>query len=394
MSSPTRTAAPAGGQQAPRPTPTPPSPGQTADRPERPSMARAALMVAEREVLAQVRSKSFLISTGLLLVAFLASIVLGAVFSGRDGADTKIAVVPGTAAVVSDLDGIEPVSAADEDEARRLVQDGTVRAAVLPDAGAPLEVRVLALTAAPDELLLGLTLTPEVELLEPEPADEGLRYLVSMGFGLVFLMSATGFGSTIAQNTVQEKQSRIVELLLATVPARALLAGKILGNSALAFAQTAAIAGICVLALVVTGQDDALAAVGTPLVWFILFFVFGFVLLAAIFAASASLVSRMEDVGSVLSPVMMLTMTPYFLVVFFNDNETVLRIMSYVPFSAPVGMPVRLFLGETVWWEPLVSLLVLAVSAVAVVAVGAKVYERSLLRTGARVKLREVLTEA
>src|SRR5690606_15170455 len=176
----------------------------------------------------------------------------------------------------------------------------------------------------------------------------------------------------------------IVELLLAAVPARSLLAGKILGNTALALGQTAALAAVSVLGLVVTGQDGLLGALGAPLVWFVLFFVVGFVLLAGVFAASASLVSRQEDVGTVMTPAMMLVMAPYFLVIFFNDNDTVLRVMSYVPFSAPVGMPMRLFLGDAAWWEPLMSLVVLAPTALAVIAIGARSYARSLLRTGPR----------
>lgn len=364
-------------------------PGGQAARPARPSTVRAALMVAEREVVTQVRTKSFLISTGILLAVVLASIVAGALFAGNDSA-TKVAVVPGTADVVVGNDALEPVDAPDDAAAAQLVRDGEVSAALVPDDGV-LGFRVLALDAEPLELVAVLSVQPEVELLEPADTDEGLRYLVSFGFGIVFLMSAAGFGATIANNTVQEKQSRVVELLLAAVPSRALLAGKILGNSVLAFGQTAAIAATAVIGLVVTGQDDLLGILGSPLVWFVLFFLVGFVLLASIYAASASLVSRMEDVNTVLSPVMMLVMTPYFLVVFFNDNETVLKVMSYVPFSAPVGMPVRLFLGTASWWEPLVSLAILAVTTVGVIALGAKVYERSLLRTGPRVRLKEVL---
>jgi ABC-2 type transport system permease protein len=102
----------------------------------------------------------------------------------------------------------------------------------------------------------------------------------------------------------------------------------------------------------------------------------------------------MEDTGPVLTPVMMLVMIPYFMVVVFNDNSLVLTVMSYVPFSAPVGMPVRLFLGEASWWEPLLSLGILAVSAVVVIAIGARIYERSVLRTGRRVKLTEALSKA
>jgi ABC-2 type transport system permease protein len=355
-------------------------------------MVKASLLIAEREILAQVRTKSFLISTAVLLGAVLVSIVLGAVFADRAGSDgTDIAVVPSVSSTLEDVDGLDLVDADDEAAALQLVRDGDVVAAVLPDEGSPLGIRVVALDSMPTELVASLAVAPEVELLDPSDTDEGLRYLVSFGFGLVFLMSATGFGSTIAQNTVTEKQTRIVELLLAAAPARALLAGKILGNSALAFGQTAAIAAVSVVGLVVTGQEDLLAVLGAPLVWFVVFFVVGFVLLASLFAASASLVSRVEDVGSVMSPVMMLTMIPYFMVVFFNDNLTVLKAMSYVPFSAPVGMPVRLFLGEAQWWEPLVSLGLLAVTTVAVIALGARIYERSVLRMGPRVKWSEAL---
>jgi ABC-2 type transport system permease protein len=87
----------------------------------------------------------------------------------------------------------------------------------------------------------------------------------------------------------------------------------------------------------------------------------------------------------------MLVMIPYFMVIFFNNNPTVLAVMSYVPFSAPVGMPVRLFAGSADWWEPLASLLLLVVTTAAVIVVGARVYRNSLLRTGARVPLREAL---
>jgi ABC-2 type transport system permease protein len=96
-------------------------------------------------------------------------------------------------------------------------------------------------------------------------------------------------------------------------------------------------------------------------------------------------------VGSVTSPVTMLVMIPYFLVIFANSNETIMAIMSYVPFSAPVGMPLRLFLGDAQWWEPLLSLLILAATTAVVIAIGSRIYSNSLLRTGARVKLRDAL---
>ena len=129
-----------------------------------------------------------------------------------------------------------------------------------------------------------------------------------------------------------------------------------------------------------------------PFAWFAVFFVFGFVLLASLFAATAAMVSRQEDIGSTTTPVTMLVMIPYFLVIFFNSNPTVVAILSYVPFSAPVGMPLRLFLGQAAWWEPLLSLVLLIATTLLVILLGARIYENSLLKLGQRVRWREALT--
>ena len=145
------------------------------------------------------------------------------------------------------------------------------------------------------------------------------------------------------------------------------------------------------VSLVVTGQTDILAGLGTPLLWFALFFVLGFLLIATLFAAPGAMVSRQEDISQSITPIMYIVMLPYFLVIFFNDNPLVMTIMSYVPFSSPVSMPIRLFVGEAQWWEPLLSLVILLASCVAAIVVGAKIYENSLLRMGSRVKLREAL---
>jgi ABC-2 type transport system permease protein len=87
----------------------------------------------------------------------------------------------------------------------------------------------------------------------------------------------------------------------------------------------------------------------------------------------------------------MLILAPYILVILFNDNPVVLGAMSYVPFSAPVAMPLRLYLGSAQWWEPLLSLVLLVATCVAAVLIGSKIYRNSLLRMGARVKLAEAL---
>ena len=205
------------------------------------------------------------------------------------------------------------------------------------------------------DVMQALTASPTLEILEPSAESGFLAYLIAIAFGVVFMMSAITFGTTIAQSVVEETQTRIVEILLATVSA--LLLGEL----------------------------------GTAFIWFGVLFAFGFVLLAALYAALASLVSRQEDIGSVTGPVMMLVMMPYIAVIVFYNNPTALAIMSYIPFSAPVGMPMRMYLGTAEWWEPLVSIAILSVSIAIVWVLGARIYSGSILRTGPRVKLRDAV---
>ncbi|MFD3443204.1 ABC transporter permease [Microbacteriaceae bacterium 4G12] len=358
-----------------------------------PSLQQVTALVAGREITMRLRSKSFLISTAILLLGVLASVVIGG-FQSQQGVDPiTVAVVGSAESAVADSDALEAQSVGTEDEARELVRSGEVEAAVVPDNSADNGTGLLVIgdDAPPTDVVQALSLTPPVELLDDSAENPFLAYLVALAFGLVFFMSAMTFGATIAQSVVEEKQTRVVEILMSTVPVRALLAGKVIGNSVLAFGQIALIAVVATIGLLVTEQTPLLSAVGPAVLWFVVFFLFGFVLLAALFAATASLVSRQEDVGAVTSPVTMLVMIPYFLVILFNDNSTVLGIMSYVPFSAPVGMPMRLFLGEAQWWEPIASLLILLATTAVTIVIGSRIYSNSLLRMGGRVKLMDAL---
>jgi len=276
-------------------------------------------------------------------------------------------------------------------DAEALVRDGTVAAAVVPADDSLLGVSVIALDSAPMDVINALSVSPSVQLLDPAAQGGFLVYLVAIGFGLVFFMSALTFGSTIAQSVVEEKQTRVVEILMSTIPVRALLAGKVLGNSIMAFGQIVAIALLVAIGMAVTGQRVLLADLGPAIGWFAVFFAFGFVMLASLYAATASMVSRQEDVGTATSPVAYLVMIPYFAVIFFNDNPLVLAIMSYVPFAAPVGMPVRIFLGTAEWWEPLLSLALLLVTTAGVILFGSRIYRNSLLRMGGRVTYKQAL---
>lgn len=365
---------------------------QTAHR--APSDLQSIWLVAEREIGSKLRSKAFVISTVILVLAALASVVWGGFAANNlSGSGTPVAVTSQTQQAVSGLDGLEVTVADSDDAAKALVEDGTVDAALVSGSSdAAFDYTVVVKDNVPSTLLQMLSETPPVQELEPGAgAASALRYFIALAFGLVFLIAASTFGGTIAQSVVEEKQTRVVEILISAIPVRALLAGKVLGNTVLAMAQIVLLAAVAVIGLAVTDQAGVLSALGAPIAWFAIFFLFGFVLLASLFAAAAAMVSRQEDIGATTTPITMLIMAPYFLVIFFNDNPVVLTIMSYVPFSAPVGMPLRMYLGDAQWWEPVLSLLVLIASCVVAIGIGSRIYQNSLLRMGARVKLAEAL---
>jgi len=365
------------------------SPARTRATHTAPSFWASVWLVSSREIASRLRSKAFLISTGILLLIAVGSVVAGGLMSANPST-TQVAVVGSAGAVVGESAGLTMVSADDVAAAEALVRDGTVEAAVIPS-DSLLGVSVIALDSPPSAVMNALSVAPTVELLEPAEQGGFLVYIVALGFGLVFFMSALTFGSTIAQSVVEEKQTRVVEILMSAIPVRALLAGKVVGNSIMALGQIVAIALLVGIGMAVTGQRVLLADLGPAIGWFAVFFAFGFVMIAALFAATASMVSRQEDVGSTTAPVTYLVMIPYFLVIFFNDNPVVMAIMSYVPFSAPVGMPVRIFLGSAEWWEPVLALVILAVTTAGVIVLGSRIYRNSLLRMGGRVTIKQAL---
>jgi ABC-2 type transport system permease protein len=206
----------------------------------------------------------------------------------------------------------------------------------------------------------------------------------------------------------------VIEILLAVVPARVLMAGKVISGAVLAFASAAAMAVALIAGLLVGGGMQALAQaadllalglgqsgaaglfglLGPALGWFLALFLVAFVMFSALMAASAATVSRIEDASTVLTPVMMVLMVPYMLVVTMPNNTTLINWLSYIPFSAPTAMPLRLIQGAAAWWEPPLALaLLVATTWLAVLAAG-RIYENTILRTGARTKLKEAWRRA
>jgi ABC-2 type transport system permease protein len=353
---------------------------------------RTVWLVAEREIGSKLRSKAFVISTLVLVLFLLAGVVWGGI-AAASTPKTTVAVTSETAHVVAGREDIKAKTVTTPAEARALVKSGDVDAAIVPapNGDSPFDYAIVSKDAVPEGLVASFSQGPPVVILDHGSQNDILRYLVAVGFGVVFLVAASMFGSTIAQSVVEEKSTRVVEILISAIPVRTLLAGKVIGNTVLAMGQILLLVGVAAIGLTVTGQAVVLTGLAGPLLWFAVFFLFGFVLLASLFAAAGALVSRQEDVGATTAPLTMLVVLPYFLVIFFNNNPVALTVLSYIPFSAPVAMPLRLYLGTAQWWEPLLSLLILIATCVAAIWLGSRIYRNSLLRMGARVKLGEAL---
>jgi ABC-2 type transport system permease protein len=201
------------------------------------------------------------------------------------------------------------------------------------------------------------------------------------------------FGQFVAQGVVEEKSSRVVELLLATMRPWHLLAGKILGLGALGLAQIVLIAVIGVsgaLAFdVVDVPGDLLGTVGWVLFWFVL----GYALFASLFAVAASLVSRQEDLGSVLTPASLVLIVAFFVAIQAagDPSGTLAVVTSFVPGFSPMVMPVRQAAGEVALWEVAVAVVLMLVAIALVVRLGGRVYSGALLRTSGKTKLKEAL---
>ncbi|WGH82930.1 ABC transporter permease [Auritidibacter ignavus] len=371
----------------------------------------AATIVASREIKTRLRSKAFVI-TGVILIAL---VLFGSLFgprladslSANGSSDTTVAisqdVVDASAtdqpdAGLDTVPGLQVSAVDDAGTVREQVESGEVDAGVVMTEVSetnPMGVEVLALDEPSNVLIDALSITPQVTLLDDESENFAILYVLGLIFGLVYFMAAITFGQTIATSVVEEKQSRIIEILLAAVPARAILFGKVLGNSVVAFAQIALMGLAAVIGVVVNDGDGSMPLLSdqmiAPTLWFVLFFTISFVMVAGMYAAAASMVSRNEDLGSVSTPIVLLIMIPYFLILAFSTNPEVVAVMSWVPFSAAVAMPLRVFTGDAAIWEVLGSLGVLILTTVLIMALAIRIYQNSILKTGKAVKFREAL---
>lgn len=209
---------------------------------------------------------------------------------------------------------------------------------------------------------------------------------------VVFLFGQLiAFCTWMGMGVVEEKTSRVVELLLATVRPLQMLTGKLIGIGLLATAQAVVIGGVALAVAVGTGTLDLPASVYGAVAFSVLWFVLGFAFFAALSAALASLVSRQEEVSGVMTPVSMLLLLTYFggFAAASSPDSTAAHILSVVPPFSVISMPARLARGGVPLVESLGAAGLMIATTVVVLAAAAKIYRAAVLHTGGRLTVRK-----
>jgi len=387
---------------------------------------RAVALVASREIVTRGRSRAFLISTVLLLVGMVLTIVISKVASGstsskhigfvRDQAATAPAFRSAAAAVGQK---VQTPTVASKAAGEAQLRSGRLDALVVGGTnGVQVEVKkelpdtlksaftVLTRQSALNEQLRKAGADPaavsaavnaarvQVHSLEPVDPHRAQRLGIGIVAGILVYVALMLYGQAVAQGVVEEKTSRIVELLLTAIRPWQLLLGKVIGIGTLGLGQllgvgiVGLVAGVSTHVLTLPGSV-AIGAVLGAVGWFLL----GYLAFALMFAALGALVSRQEDVAGAVAPLTLLIVFPYVLGISIlptNPDSTLIAALSLIPLFSPTLMPMRIASGVPFWQTGVAIVLTLAFIA-GMVWLAGRIYGNAVTRTGSRVRLRDAL---
>jgi len=244
--------------------------------------------------------------------------------------------------------------------------------------GFVLEQRAVEAGTTTESLLAGAELTTD-DLSGADPESRTVYFVAGLFFAFLFYMASIMFGMNIASSVVEEKQSRVVEIIAAAVPTSQLLVGKIVGTTSLAVGQLVLIVGVGLVGSTFTGYDVLLPGMGEALAWYLPFFLLGFLALACVWAAAGAISSRTEDLQSTSSPLTLGLIIAF--VVGVSLEGTAQQVASFVPVVSTILMPMRILDGDTAVWEPALALGLTVCFAVVTVWFGSRLYQRSVLHT-------------
>jgi ABC-2 type transport system permease protein len=370
-------------------------------------------LVARREVRMRLRSRVFVGGTTVMTVIVVVGIVVASLLAGRTtpvrvgfsgGSQalarsfTATAAAMGASVTVSDV--------ADVIAGKAQVTAGTLDVLVT---GSPTAPTAVAKTSIPSNVESALSLAAEaarlsvaglspaavtsamalvpVQLLQPPDPKNNENLFASLALGILLWIALGQYGNLVAQGVVEEKATRIMEVLLATIQPTRLLAGKVIGIGLVGLLQLTIVGAAALVAVHVTNVA-AIPALGAAsiladIVWFLL----GFLFYATAYAAVASLVSRQEEVQSAVAPISIFQIAGYLLMyaALPNPSGPLATVSSLLPPFAPIIMAVRMADTDVPFWQVGLAVALIVASIVGLTWLAGRMYSNAALHLGARV---------
>ena len=387
------------------------------------SRYRQVILLARREFVQRAKSRVFLVTMGIIVVVVVLAgpiilflqeeekpIDIGVVGSEPAGLESGLDEQATAFDVEVTITRFRTVVEAEESlndetidvvlvDASELVwhEDESLRTAtIVSGAVASAEQRVvmeeLGLTDEEMIRLVAPTQLTQRTLVAPDPEEEPRRIAAFIG-AFILYVSIIVFGQFVAVGTVEEKQNRVVEVVLSRVKPAQVLVGKVLGIGALGLTQLLVLAAtVAVVVSIIEIPNVSLPSLGAEIIGGVIFwFLLGYTLYAFINATLGATVSRQEDLGSVAVLPTLLVLPGFFIATraIESPDLLVVRLASFFPPWAPMVMPVRSAVGNAPFWEVALSVVLVLAAIYLLVRIGARVYTGALLRTGGKVKLRE-----
>ena len=382
---------------------------------------------AKREVEILLLKKGVIVTLVILLLGVVGMIGFATWMKNKEDSEES---GPAIAAVGIDqqlLDdaGYDTRTAADRDEALQLVRDGEVEAAVVagdktweviedgvPTASLLTSVSTLSEQHARAETLdnLGITAgeyeaaTPQIEVVpvnldnadsgDPDDSEEHFARLGTTLIALIIVIfTVTTFASQVGSRVTEEKSSRVVELVLASVRPLDFLAGKLLGTIVYGFLATALLLAVGVIGVNVSGLVDGLELDWAILPVLLLSWLLAMLFFGGLYAAAGAMVQRTEDLQSTQMPILILLMASIYVPMFSwsQTDSTFMQVMSWIPPFSIFTAPLSYAAGDFTALQLAGSFALAAVTTALVVWLAARIYKRTILNNGSVTKWSQLL---